>query len=300
MIATCLPPMTPRRGLLWGVRRRVRCSLLLQRRRPPPHAAAAAALLHSGRRLASPAQELKQHGAAWPVPVLSAAEAAELKARLLAETAFEASFATSDLMYYKSHLVFSAVDALARNPKVVKAAQQALGTQDLLLWDSSVPLKPPTEPGGTPAIFPMHQDGTYWGLEPVGGAVSCWVALSDASQAAGCMRVVRGSHKSGQLPHSLQPDEPGSMLRRGQQVDGVSDADGEPMELQAGEMSMHHPLALHCSGANTTADTRVGVVLVPSQCVRLHMLISSVSVSHARTHTQEDDLDSTTCYPKCM
>ena len=29
--------------------------------------------------------------------------------------------------------------------------------------------------------FPWHQDGTYWGLEPTDGAVSCWVALADAS-----------------------------------------------------------------------------------------------------------------------
>ena len=52
------------------------------------------------------------------------------------------------------------------------------------------------------------------------------------------------------------------MLRRGQQVDGVDETNSEAMALAAGQMSLHHPLALHCSGPNTTNEARVGVVLV--------------------------------------
>ena len=92
---------------------------------------------------------LLQDGAVWPVPVLDASEAAELRSQLLVETSglLSRDFTTSDLMYYKAHLIFSAVDRLARHPAVVRAAQRALGTdEDLLLWDASVPWKPPAEP----------------------------------------------------------------------------------------------------------------------------------------------------------
>ena len=42
------------------------------------------------------------------------------------------------------------------------------------------------------------------------------------------------------------------MLRRGQQVEDVSEEEGEVMALRAGEMSIHNPFTLHCSGPNTT------------------------------------------------
>lgn len=213
--------------------------------------------------------DLQRDGAVWPVPVLSAAEAGELRKRLLAETSGlegPRDFARNDLVYYKSHLVFSAVDVLARHPLVVQAAQQALGTKDLLLWDSSIPIKPPSAGTASDATvaqhFPWHQDGTYWGLTPADGAVSCWVALSAASREHGCMHAVVGSHNSGQLHHALKPGQPGSMLRRGQQVEGVDDDRAEAMALAPGEMSMHHPFTLHCSGPNTSSEDRIGVVLV--------------------------------------
>ena len=94
-------------------------------------------------------ERLLRDGAVWPVPVLDASEAAELRSQLLVETSglLSRDFTKSDLMYYKAHLIFSAVDRLARHPAVVRAAQRALGTnEDLLLWDASVPWKPPAEP----------------------------------------------------------------------------------------------------------------------------------------------------------
>jgi ectoine hydroxylase-related dioxygenase (phytanoyl-CoA dioxygenase family) len=208
---------------------------------------------------------IQRDGAAWPVPVLSTSEASALRSQLLIEMdgLKNPDFAKNDLLYYKAHLIFGAVDALARHPAIVQAAQRALGTRDLLLWDASIPLKPSAASAAEPAgqHFPWHQDGTYFGLEPIDGIVTCWVALSDASEEHGCMHVVPGSHAAGQQEHTLKPDEPGSMLRRGQQVEGVNEATSKAMALVAGEMSIHHPLALHCSGPNITSEARVGVVL---------------------------------------
>ena len=59
-----------------------------------------------------------------------------------------------------------------------------------------------------------HQDATYFALEPV-CHVTAWVALTDASVEAGCMEVVPGSHKLGQLRHADMQD-PENLLSRGQ------------------------------------------------------------------------------------
>ena len=76
------------------------------------------------------------------------------------------------------------------------------------------------------------------------------------------MRVLPGSHHAGQMEHRLHPAKPGSMLRRGQEVQSVDESAALPMALGPGEMSMHHPYTLHCSGRNQSTEARVGVVLV--------------------------------------
>lgn len=124
------------------------------------------------------------------------------------------------------------------------------------------------------------QDATYFGLTPADGVVTCWIALSDASEAHGCMRVIRGSHTAGQLEHALKPGESGSMLRRGQQVEDVSASAGEVMALGAGEMSIHNPFTLHCSGPNTTQVWCTCELPQRSLLVRFPLI--SISIVHAR------------------
>ena len=74
------------------------------------------------------------------------------------------------------------------------------------------------------------------------------------------MTVVRGSHAQGQLPHHLSPSD-SSMLRRGQQVAAAEGEAAEDVALSPGQMSVHHPLLVHGSGANVTQEDRIGVVL---------------------------------------
>ena len=55
------------------------------------------------------------------------------------------------------------------------------------------------------AYVSWHQDATYFALEPV-CHVTAWVALTDAPVESGCMEVVPGSHKLGQLRHADMQD----------------------------------------------------------------------------------------------
>ena len=55
-------------------------------------------------------------------------------------------------LYYKAHLIFDAVDELARLPLIVETVRSLLQSDEVLLWDASVPIKPPGGP-----MFPLHQ-----------------------------------------------------------------------------------------------------------------------------------------------
>ena len=67
---------------------------------------------------------------------------------------------------------------------------------------------------GSGAYVSWHQDATYFALEPA-CHVTAWVALTDAPVEAGCMEVVPGSHRLGQLRHAEMQD-PENLLSRGQ------------------------------------------------------------------------------------
>ncbi|MGK0173417.1 MAG: ectoine hydroxylase-related dioxygenase (phytanoyl-CoA dioxygenase family) [Gammaproteobacteria bacterium] len=61
------------------------------------------------------------------------------------------------------------------------------------------------------------------------------MALTDASEEIGCMRVALGSHKLGELAPNENRDDPSLLLREGQVIHVDEEAlDIEPMPLLAG------------------------------------------------------------------
>jgi non-heme Fe2+,alpha-ketoglutarate-dependent halogenase len=90
--------------------------------------------------------------------------------------------------------------------------------------------------------------------------VTAWVALSEASELSGCMRMIPGSHKRGLADHFDKPNEE-NIIRRGQTVTGYAPHDGVAAPLRAGEMSLHHTHTLHSSGPNDSDDRRIGLTL---------------------------------------
>jgi ectoine hydroxylase-related dioxygenase (phytanoyl-CoA dioxygenase family) len=78
--------------------------------------------------------------------------------------------------------------ALASRPAIVDVVEELLGPGALLLRDVLI-VKPPHSDG----VFSYHQDSAYWDIEPR-ALVSCWLAATDVSADASCLRVIRGSH----------------------------------------------------------------------------------------------------------
>ncbi len=154
------------------------------------------------------------------------------------------------------HIVSSTAARLAHESSILDAVESILGP-DIICWMTELIVK---EPHST-KILTMHQDLTYWGLDGADHLVTAWIALSPATIANGAMQFVGGSHRQGQVAHH---DTYGAdnLLSRGQEVAVEYDpADLVPVELQPGEMSLHHGLMFHGSGPNTTDDRRVALVI---------------------------------------
>ncbi|NQV60532.1 MAG: phytanoyl-CoA dioxygenase family protein [Alphaproteobacteria bacterium] len=205
-----------------------------------------------GKRLTE--SQVKQYGDdgyVHPVAVLNAAEVRAARAEI---EAFEAR--TGKTLDYpeksKSYLLFDWADRLVRHGAILDAVEDLIGP-DIMVYHTTMWIKDPH----TPQYILWHQDGTYFYLDPA-LHVTAWVALSEASVASGCMHVVPGSHKLGQLEHQ---DDPGknNLILRGQAIFGrFDDEAGVPMVLQTGEMSLHHTNLVHCSHPNESGDRRMG------------------------------------------
>lgn len=155
----------------------------------------------------------------------------------------------------KSYLLFDWADRLVHHTKILDAVEDLIGP-DILVYHSTLFLKE----AHTQAYVRWHQDSPYFYLDPH-LHVTAWVALSDASVQAGCMRVLPGSHRCGAFAHDDKPD-PNNMIRRGQGISDRFDHEtGTFMPLQAGQMSLHHTDLVHASGSNDSSDRRLGYAI---------------------------------------
>ena len=144
---------------------------------------------------------------------------------------------------------------LARNPHILDRVEDLIGP-DILIFTSTFFIKEPH----SPTIAAWHQDSTYYGIEPK-EEVTVWVALTEASEAAGCMEALSYRGKPRQLSHVSRAVR-NSVNRAAQVITEPLDA-GSPvaMPLQPGWFSMHHGLCPHRSGPNTSSHRRIGLGL---------------------------------------
>ena len=144
---------------------------------------------------------------------------------------------------------------LARDPRILDKVEDLLGP-DILIFTSTFFIKEPH----SPTVAAWHQDSTYYGLEPR-EEVTVWIALTEASEAAGCMDALSFRGKPRQLSHVSRVVK-NSVNRAGQVItEPLDDGAPVPMPLKAGWFSMHHGLCPHRSGPNTSSHRRIGLGL---------------------------------------
>ncbi|MDA0655328.1 MAG: phytanoyl-CoA dioxygenase family protein [Proteobacteria bacterium] len=196
----------------------------------------------------------RRDGFVHPVRVLDADTAASYRARFAAYEKQQGGwYALSKGQ--KIYLLQTWAAELASHAAVLDAVEGVLGP-DLFVWGVSLFVKD----AGDGAYVSWHQDATYWGLNKPDVATA-WIALSSATQKSGCMKMLPGSHKWAQQPHSDTLAEK-NLLTRGQEIDVAVDEDkAVALEMGPGEMSLHHIMTAHSSGPNQSDDRRIAVAI---------------------------------------
>lgn len=198
--------------------------------------------------------QFRRDGYVAPIRVMSEQDAAAIRDRLEAYERQTGGPLRGDLRH-KSHLLFTWLADLVRQDRIVDAIEDLYGP-NLLCWTSNFFIKEPRNP----AFVSWHQDSTYWGLSKP-DVVTAWVALSPSNKANGAMEVIPGTHTMEQIPHRDTFDK-NNLLTRGQEVAvDVDQSKAVRIDLQPGEISLHHVRIVHGSPPNPANERRIGYAI---------------------------------------
>jgi hypothetical protein len=103
---------------------------------------------------------------------------------------------------------------------------------------------------GNTMPFPWHQDNGYGELDPY-NAITTLTALDDTDRENGCLWVLPGSHKGGQIT-CTRSNEDREVLRAVEQE--VDETNAIPIPMKAGECLIFHCHMMHRSEGNLSTD----------------------------------------------
>lgn len=142
-----------------------------------------------------------------------------------------------------------------RDAAILDIVSQLIGP-DIVLWGCQAFCKPP----GDGMQVPWHQDGHYWPIKPL-ATCTLWIAIDDSLVDNGCLRVIPGSHRSGQLVRHRKEDRTDLVLNQRVVEEDFDEAAAVDVELEAGQMSLHDVYLIHGSNANRSARRRAGLAV---------------------------------------
>ena len=199
-------------------------------------------------------RDYRRNGFLFPIDALTETEAAEGMNHIYRLEERIGTYLSKAHKKYRSgsYTFLPWVEALCRHPRVLDAVEDVIGPDILVFWGTFF-----IKEAASPAFTAWHQDSTYFGLEPH-EHVTAWIALSDASEQAGCMEVLPPNgaprqyhHANSRLEHSI--NAAGQVIVEPLREDGMT-----MMELKAGQMSLHNTLCPHRSAPNNATHRRVG------------------------------------------
>lgn len=174
---------------------------------------------------------------------------AKVDAYLQAQDDGRMLIAESGAITFSTHLVTRSprLRSLVSHPTLLGLCADLVGPDVNLYWDQAVYKKPEK-----PRRFPWHQDNGYAYVEPQ-QYLTCWIALTDATEDNGCPQVAPGLHRLGTIRHRYvdplgwecfaQPDET------------------MPAPVGAGGVVVFSSLTPHLTGPNVTADVRKAYIV---------------------------------------
>ena len=156
--------------------------------------------------------------------------------------------ARADEITFTTHLVLQSalLRAFTASALLVDVCADLMGPDVRLYWDQAVYKKPDTD-----SPFPWHQDNGYAFVEPQ-QYLTCWVALTDATEENGCPWVVPGVHRRGTLAHEYS--DIGFVCLR-------DPADAIAVAASAGSIVVFSSLTPHSTGPNHTDSVRKAYIV---------------------------------------
>ena len=216
----------------------------------------------------------KNKGYISPVNALSSSEAKEIRDEIeKIEKKWPEALEGINRNYI--HLLSPVFNKVCLNKNILDAVESVIG-KNILICGTTLFIKNPNEKG----FVSFHQDAKYIGLEPHNW-VTVWLAVTDANEHNGCMRMLSGSHKEDLKYHEQKFDE-NNLLTRGQTIQNVPIDKTDPIILEAGQVSLHHPLIVHGSGLNQSKDRRIGFVIQSYIGTNVKQVIGKMFVQKAR------------------
>lgn len=132
------------------------------------------------------------------------------------------------------------------NPLLTGLCRDLIGPDVRLYWEQAVYKQPHS---AEPVLW--HQDNGYTFVEPQ-AYLTCWIAITDATPANGCIAVMPGAHRSGTLAHEH--------TEIGEECWGDLDT-AVLVPVKAGDLVAFTSLTPHCTGRNTTDDVRKAYIV---------------------------------------
>jgi len=148
------------------------------------------------------------------------------------------------------HLYFRWAWELSTHPHILDCMEQLIGP-NILLKSTRLFYKF----GQSASFVGWHQDGLTEELKDA-CVPAIWLGLTPATAENGCLRVVPRSHRLGLVPHADVPNAD-NLTTQGATAQ-VPIQMPHDVVMRAGEMSLHHPLMLHASNPNRSAEARIG------------------------------------------
>ena len=219
-------------------------------------------------------EDYDNHGFVSPIDVLTLEEATKIKEEI---EYIEKKWPNELIGLGRNnvHYISPIFDQVCHNSKILDAVESIIG-KDILVGGTTLFIKDPDKKG----FVSWHQDAKYIGFEPHNW-VTAWLAITDANEENGCMRMWSGSHKEKIKEHKDTFNE-NNLLTRGQTVQNVPLEDTTPNILKAGQLSLHHPMIVHGSGSNKSNTRRIGFVIQSYIGTNVDQVIGKVYVQQAR------------------
>ena len=218
----------------------------------------------------------QEHGfAITPEPLLSANEVALVRehAEAVLNGVYETGIAprtnsggadvANHPKYIEAQMPQDADNVIAdilRSPRIAEWAAKVSGGRRLKVWNAQVMKKYPSDDGAS-TIVGWHQDRHYLDKIMTGTAFNLWIALDDVFKESGPVCYVPRSHAWGHKYSTGFFDRDHENQRR-----QFSVPEGEAWEevcavLPAGWGVSHHADTLHASSGNTSAKSRLNILV---------------------------------------